>query len=333
MGTLNRAMKPARIVPLWLIPAFILLSWRGATAAEPIRIGYSALGGAFTPLWCAQDEGYFKRRGLEAQTIYIAGGAVAVQALLAGDIQFALAGATAAVRASLNGADLKLIANTIDAMDFHLVAKPEIASIKELKGKKIGVTRLGGNTDFALEIVLGKAGLQRGRDVAVLQTGGMPQMMGALEAGRIDAGVISAILGLSAVKGGFRRLVDFGDLAIPYPLGPLIARESYILTHRDATLRFLRAYVEALQKVLSDRETALKVLAKYTRVRDPQILAETYRIYRARYLVKIHVDLDGLANLLRFELHESDGSKAERFVDNSFVAELEREGLFEKLHR
>lgn len=316
----------------WILIALIFAWTRGA-AAEPIRVGYSALGGAFTPLWVAQDEGYFKRYGLEAQTVYIAGGAVAVQALLAGDVQFALAGATAAVRASLNGADIKLIATTINAMDFHLVSRPEISSIQALKGKKIGVTRLGGNTDFALDIVLGKSGLQRGRDVAVLQTGGMPQMMSSLEAGGLDAGVISAILGLTAIKNGFRRLMDFGDLTIPYPLGPLIARESYLQSHRDVTLRFLRAYVEALRRVLTDRETAIKALAKYTRTQDAEVLAATYRLYRPKYLEKIYVSVEGVKNLLRSEFHEADGAKAEHLMDNSFVAELEREGLFQKLYR
>ena len=316
-----------------MIFVFLILGWTRGVDAAPTRVGYSALGGAYIPLWVAQDEGYFKHHGLEAQTVYIAGGAVVIQAMLAGDIQFALAGATAPIRASLNGGDLKLIATTINAMDFYLVSRADISSIQELKGKKVGITRFGGNTDFALEMVLGKWGLQRGRDVAVLQTGGMPQLMSALQAGRLDAGVITAILGLTAMKAGFRRLMDFGDLAIPYPLGPLIARESYIKSHRDLTLRFLRAYVEGIHRVLTDPETAIKALAKYTRVQDSEVLAETYRIYRGRYLEKLYVNLEGVRNLLRSELREASGAKAEQFVDNSFVEQLDREGLFRALSR
>jgi NitT/TauT family transport system substrate-binding protein len=322
-------MKLVRAAQLCLLSIFLLLFWRAGSCA-PIRIGYSALGAVFTPLWVAQDEGYFKREGLETETVYIGGGSVVIQALIAGDLQFALAGATGAVRATLNGADVKLIANTMTSMDFHLISRPEIASLGALKGKKIGVTRLGGNTDFALDIVLKKAGLTRGADVNVLQTGGMPQMMGALQAGGLDAGVITAVLALSAEKRGFRRLVDFAELEIPYPLAPLMARESYIRSHRDIVRRFLRAYVEALHRVLTDRETALRILAKYTRTDDMDTLASTYRHYRSRYLKKIYVDLEGVRNLLRFEFKDAGGHAAERFVDNSFVVELDREGMFEK---
>ena len=325
-------MKLARATQLCLLSAFLLLFWR-AGACAPIRIGYSALGAVFTPLWVAQDEGYFKRQGLETETVYIGGGSVVIQALLAGDLHFALAGATGAIRATLNGADLKLIANTMNSMDFHLVSRPDISSVQALKGKKIGVTRLGGNTDFALDIVLKKAGLARGRDVTVLQTGGMPQMMGALQAGGLDAGVITAILGLAAEKAGFRRLLDFGELDIPYPLAPFMTRESYMRSRRDVVLKFLRAYVEALHRVLTDRETALRILAKYTRTEDTEILASTYRHYRSRYLEKIYVDLEGVKNLLRFELKDAGEAAPARFVDNSFVAELEREGMFEKRYR
>jgi NitT/TauT family transport system substrate-binding protein len=310
-----------------------LILWTARAGATPIVIGYSALGGAYVPLWVAQDEGYFKRQGLETQTVYIAGGAIVAQALLAGDLHFALAGYSAPIRASLNGADLKLIANTVNAMDFHLVARPEISSVKELKGKKIGVTRLGGNTDLALDIVLGKWGLQRGRDVAVLQTGGMPQMLSALQAGGIDAGVINTPMGLIAFRSGFRQLIDFGDMDISYPFGALIARAAYVGSHKDLTLRFLRAYVEAMHRVRNDREIAVKVMQKYTGLRDREILAEIHRIYMRRYLEKIYVNVEGVKNLLRSEFHEADGAKAEHLVDNNFVAELEREGLFKKLDR
>jgi NitT/TauT family transport system substrate-binding protein len=323
-------MRINRVTQIVLLLPFILIFSRAGICA-PVRVGYSALGAVFTPLWVAQDEGYFKRQGLETETVYIGGGTVVIQALLAGDLHFALAGATGAVRATLSGADVKLIANTMNSMDFHLISRPEISSLQALKGKRIGVTRLGGNTDFALDIVLKKAGLTRGSDVTVLQAGGMPQMMGALQAGGLDAGVITAILGWSAEKRGFHRLVDFGDLDIPYPLAPLITTESNIRSRPDVVLKFLRGYVEALHRVLMDRETALRILAKYTRIEDTEVLARTYSHYRARYLEKIYVDLEGVKNLLRFEF--KDGPAPERFVDNRFIAELEREGMFQKRHR
>ncbi|HUC98798.1 MAG TPA: ABC transporter substrate-binding protein, partial [Candidatus Polarisedimenticolaceae bacterium] len=145
--------------------------------AEPVRLAYSAISGAMAPLWVAQDYGYFRRQGLDVQLLYIGGGSVVTQALIGGDVQFVRLGANSVVQASLRGASLKMIGNTINTLVFSLIARPENQTPKDLKGKKIGVTRLGGSTDFALDLALKKWGLRRGADVAVIQTGGMPQLL------------------------------------------------------------------------------------------------------------------------------------------------------------
>ncbi|HEY1265877.1 MAG TPA: ABC transporter substrate-binding protein [Candidatus Binatia bacterium] len=323
-------MKLSRSIALWVSATAILLFFPLDGLCAPVRIGYSALSGVFAPLWVAQDEGYFKRHALDADTVYISGGAVAVQALVAGNLHFAFAGAAAGIRAAANGADLKMIANTMNAMDFQLVSRSEISSIQGLRGKRIGVTRLGGDTDFALDLVLQKAGLLRGRDVAVLQTGGMPQLIGALRAGAVDAGVITAMQGLPAEKSGLRQLLDFSEIDFPYPFGPVIARGAYVSSYRVIALRFLRAYVEALHRVTEDRETTMKTLAKYTRVRDAETLDAAWRHYRNRYQKKLYIDPEAAKNLIRVEFKDGGAAAPQRFIDNSFVAELEREGVFHK---
>jgi NitT/TauT family transport system substrate-binding protein len=309
-------------------------SWNSSLYAQSIRVAYSAISGAMAPLWMAQDEGLFKRHGLDVQLLYIGGGSVVTQALLGGDVQFVRLGANAVIQASLRGADLKMIGNTINTLVFSLMSRPDIQSANDLKGKRIGVTRLGGSTDFALELALKKWSLKRGKDIAVLQTGGMPQLLGALTAGSVDAGVISPPTNLRALKLGFRELVDFGDLGISYPNSPLATAQSYLERHRDVAVRFLRAYSEGIQQVRSDRETTLKLLAKHTKVSDGHILAELYRIYGVKHLEKIpYVKLEGVEEVLRSEAKEAGGAKASDFVDNSLVAELEREGFFRRLYR
>jgi NitT/TauT family transport system substrate-binding protein len=299
--------------------------------AEPMRVAYSAISGAMAPLWMAQDQGLFKRQGLDVQLLYIGGGSVVTQALLGGDIQFARIGANAAVQATMRGADLKMIANTINTLVFSLMARPEIQSPMQLKGKKVGVTRLGGSTDFALELALKKWGLQRGRDVAVVQTGGMPQLLSAITAGVVDAGVISPPTNLRAAKLGLKELVDFGDLGIVYPNSVVIATASYLQSRRDSALRFLRAYSEGIQRVRSDRAATLKVLARHTKVDEPEILDELYRIYGVKHLEKIpYVKLEGVEKVLRSEIKGAERAKPADFVDNSLVAELERQGVYGK---
>jgi ABC-type nitrate/sulfonate/bicarbonate transport system substrate-binding protein len=323
-----------RIIVLALFVLAANLCGAGSARAERVRVAYSSISGAMGPLWTANDLGLFNRNGLDVQLLYIGGGSVVTQALLGGDVQFVRLGASAVMQASLRGMDLKMIANTINRLVFSLMSKPEIKSPADLKGKKIGLTRLGGSTDFALDLALKKWNLRRGADVAVLQTGGMPQLLGALTAGSVDAGVISPPTNLTAAKMGMKELVDFGDLPITYPNSPLATTQAYLDKNREVALRFVRAYAEGIHRVKTDRETTLKVYSKYTKVQDPEILAELYRIYGVKHLESIPaVKLEAVDEVLRSEIKSGAAVKAADFVDNSLVAELEREGFFRKLYR
>jgi len=312
---------------------FVFLLSAPSSRAEQVRIAYSAISGAMGPLWMAHDLGFFNRQGLDVQLLYIGGGSVVMQALLGGDVQFVRLGANAVVQASSRGAGLKMIANTINRLVFSLMSRPQINSATELKGRKIGVTRLGGSTDFALELALRQWGFRRGTDVAVIQTGGMPQLLGAIQAQSVDAGVISPPTNLQAEKLGLKELVDFGDLEILYPNSPLAATETYLRRNRDVALRLLRAYCDGIHRVKTDRETTLKIFAKYTKVSDPDILAELYRIYGIKHLERIpYVKPEAVDEVLRTEVKTGTAKSAD-FIDNTLVTELEREGFFRQLYR
>ena len=298
--------------------------------AEQIRVAYSSISGAMGPLWAASDYGLFKRQGLDVQLLYIGGGSVVTQALLGGDVQFVRLGASAVMQASMRGADLKMIANTINRLVFTLMAKPEIKSPADLKGRKIGVTRLGGSTDFALDLALKKYNLKRGADVAVLQTGGMPQLLGAITGGSVDAGVISPPTNLAAAKMGLKELIDFADLPLLYPNSPVATTQAFLEKNRAVALRFLRGYAEGIQRIKSDRDGTMKLYAKYTKVQDPEILSELYRIYGVKHLESVPaVKAEAVDEVLRSEM-KGTNAKAADFIDNSLVVELEREGVFSK---
>ncbi len=223
--------------------------------AEPVRLAYSAISGAMAPLWVAHDYGYFRRQGLDVQLLYIGGGSVVTQALIGGDVQFVRLGANSVVQASLRGASLKMIGNTINTLVFSLMTRPENQTAKDLKGKKIGVTRLGGSTDFALDLALKQWGMRRGSDVAVIQTGGMPQLLGAITGGIVDAGVVSPPTNLTAAKLGLKELVDFGEIGIIYPNSPLATSQQFLDKNRSTALRVLRAYSEGIHRVRTDSST------------------------------------------------------------------------------
>jgi NitT/TauT family transport system substrate-binding protein len=309
---------------------FILLGMLFAApgSAAPLHIAYSAISGAMGPLWVAQDGGYFRREGLETELLYIGGGSLLIQSMLGADVQFAYGPSVPVVNAALHGADLVLIANTGNAMVFSIMARPEIKTPADLKGKKIGVTRLGGSTDLALDFALERWGLMRGRDVTVVQTGGMPESLAGIGSGALDASVLSPPSNFRAKKSGLRELVDVGQMGIVFPNTPLSTRRSTIRAQRETVLKFLRGFSFGLERLRSDRVFSMKVLSRYTRVSDPEILGELYQVYGVRHTGDPipYVRPAGVEGILK--TIDARDAKAGDFIDNSLLKEIEQSGFF-----
>ena len=317
---------------IFLVFPALLHTLLAATAhAAPVRIAYSSISGAMLPLWVAKDKKLFDKYGIDVELTYIRG--VAIEAMLSGEVQFVRASPPAVVRASMRGADLAIIANTINVAVFSLMTKPEIRKPEDLRGKKVGVTNLGDSPDLVLSLLLERWGLQRNKDVTVLGIrGGMPEMLASVANGFVEGGMISAPSNLRGIKMGLRELVDAADYGIPYVNSPLSTRRSFIKNNRETALRILRAYAEAVQETRNDRNGTLKVLAKYVRLDDPEILGEVYKNYGQRHLQNtIQVDLDGVRGLLKGLGSEAAGANPATFVDASLVQELEKEGFFQKI--
>jgi len=327
-------MKLAHI-STYTIAVLLLLSLDRAQAA-PVRVAYSAISGAMAPLWVTQEGGYFRRQGLDVELLYIGGGSLLIQSILGGDVQFAYGPSVPVVNAALRGSDLALIANTGDTLIFSVMTKPEIKEPTDLKSKRVGVTRLGGSADLALEFALKRWGLQRGRDLIVLQTGGLPESLAALRAGAVDGAVLSPPNNLLAKKAGLRELVDVGQLGIVFPNTPLSTTRAYIKSNRDALMRFLRALGEGQHRLRTDKDFSVKVLSKYTKTTDPEILAELYRIYGVRYTGQQipYVRPEGVEEILKgVDSQEARQAKSADFIDNSLLREIEQTGFFRKLYR
>jgi len=323
-------MTPAR---LFLLTLLVALSVGRISTAAPIRIAYSSISGAMLPLWVAKDKKLFDKHGVDVEVMYIRG--VAIEALLAGEVQFVRASPPSVVRSTIRGADLAIIANTVNVAVFSLMTKSEIQRPEDLKGKKIGVTSLGDSPDLVLSLLLERWGLQRNKDVTVLGIrGGMPELLVSVAKGFVDGGMISAPNNLRGIKLGLRELVDAADYGIPYVNSPLSTRRSFIKSNRGTVVRVLRAYQESVQEIRNDKNTALKILAKYVRVDEPAILNEVYRIYGERHLPKsINVDLEGVKGLLKGLGSEAANANPVNFVDASLVQELEKEGFSQQKSR
>jgi len=307
----------------------------GVVAGAPLRIAYSAISGAMATLWVAQEAGYFKREALDTELLYIGGGSLLIQSMLSGDVPFAYGPSVPVINAALRGADLVFIANTGNALVFSMMSRPEIKQPANLKGKKIGVTRLGGSTDWALDAALKQWGIQR-RELLVIQTGGMPEGLAGLASGSLDAVVLSPPSNFRALKAGMHELVDAGQLGIVFPNTPLSTTRSFIKSQQDTVLRFLRGFTQGLNRLRTDKPFSMKVLSKFTKVVDSETLADLYQTYAVRYSGDPipYVRVEGVEEILkRTPSKEAQGAKAGEFIDNSLLKDLEQSGWFRTVGR
>src|SRR4051794_33988661 len=176
----------SRAALLSLVSALLLLAAPDLRAqpkpvAEKLRFIYSAIGGSQSSVWIPYEAGIFKKHGLDLELLYVSGGGRAAQVVLSGEAPMGIFTGGAVVNANLAGADFAIVASGMNAITFFLVARPELRSVDDLKTKKIGITRFGSATDFALGYSESRWPLKRGRDFTVIQMGGYPEMMQALK--------------------------------------------------------------------------------------------------------------------------------------------------------
>ncbi len=316
-----------------LLLLMISCSW----GAERIRIGYSSISGSYIGIWVAHDAGLFAREGLEDQIILIPSGSQLAQVVVAGEVDIAALNGSSAMAAALQGADIKVIGNTTNKLIFSIYVRPEIKSVEGLKGKKIGVTRFGSATDISARYALRKYNLDPQKDVTILQMGAMNSIMGGLQGGSIDAGLVSPPTQFLVDKLGFKELVSITDMDIAFPNPSLIVQGGIMRRKPDLVDKFMHAYARGIHRARSDRELTLKSIVKYTRVEDPFLLQKAYDLYVGKVLDKApYINMVGMQNALddlAKTVPAAKTAKPEQFIDFRFVDNLEKSDLLKELYR
>jgi ABC-type nitrate/sulfonate/bicarbonate transport system substrate-binding protein len=306
-------------------------------AAERIRIGYSSISGSYLGLWVARDAGLFAREGLDDQMILIPSGSQLAQVVIAGEVDIAALNGSSAMAAALQGADLKIVGNTTNRLIFSIYVRPEIKTIDALKGKKIGVTRFGSATDISARYALRKHNLDPQKDVNILQMGAMSSIMGGLQGGSIDAGLVSPPTLFAVEKLGFKELVNVTEMDIAFPNPSLIVQGDIMKKKPDLVDKFLRAYARAIQRARTDRELTFKSIAKYTKIEDPFVLQKAYDLYVGKVLEKApYINMAGMKNALddlAKTVAAAKDAKPEQFIDMRYLDRLEKSGLLKELYR
>jgi len=324
-------MKTKTVFLATLVVFFLLAP--SAWAQSKVRINWTAVTGAQSGVFTAYEEGIFKKNGLEVELIHIPSSSRGIQAILAGEIAFSYMDGNNAVQANLKGAGLALVAGATNHMVFSLMAKPEIKKISDLRGRKIGITRVGSSTHTSALYALSQAGLKP-VDYQILPLMEVPSILIALMAGQIDAGVVSPPTNSRARKGGFNELMNIAKEGPEYVSVAIGTTRAYIKANEDTVRRVVRSYTEAVQLFRASKQIGMRVLQKYTKVKDQEILEDAYNQFREYLEFPPYVSRKGVEAILA-ELGEKEpaakAAKPDDFMDMRFVAELEKEGFFKKV--
>ena len=325
--------KPLRMGVILLLAALVAVGTTAeAQELKRIKIGYPAVSYNQVHIWVAKDAGLFKKHGLDAEVIFFRGGQMATQALVAGDPPIVNIGTV--VQAGLQGHDVVLIASSESTYNYSVVARPGIAKVEQLKGKRLGVSGFGSASHNAALILSKKFNLEPNKDVAVVVAGPTMERLAAVDAGRIDATILTPSEMPRARKQGLVEVYDMLDLGIEVQGNGFATSRSFIRSNREIALSALKGYVEAIFYIPRNREETRRITAKYMRTTDPEVLDATYDWFVNRVAKKPYPTLKGIQYLLdevASKLPNAKSVKPEQFVDLSLLQQLEREGFFAEM--
>jgi len=310
-----------------------------APAAERVRVS----GGGITPLhsiiWLANQEGMFKKYGLDTEYLVMNSGTLGVQTLLSNESQFLFSTGALAINANLQGADLAMITGGFNLFAFKVVTRPEIKSPQELKGKKISISQFGSATDFAIQASLERFGVDP-KQATVIQLGPSSSRLTALINGSTEASLFTEPFATMAIKKyKMNLLLDMAEAGMPFPQSALMIKRGYLDANREKAANFVKALIEGLFLAKRDKALAIQVMKKYIRA-DDEVYGIGYDYFLGKYA-------DGLLNMpdrrgLEFVIAQSVRTNARakgqtpeslRLLEPSILDEIKKSGFVDRLRR
>jgi NitT/TauT family transport system substrate-binding protein len=312
----------------------VLLAHTPAAAADKLLVIYTARVMSQAYPWIAEEAGLFKKYDLEIPLVFVTPGAPAVAAILSGDSEVAVIGAASITRPFVQGNKDPVIIGGIKSLLTHsIIAKPDIKKPEQLKGKRIGVSRIGSNPHYFAVQALRHYGLDS-RDVSYIQAGGAPETLAALVAQGIDAAVLTVPTDAQALKLGYHYVVYGPDLGIAYAATTLTTRRSIIAKRGPVIGRFMRAMAESARIMHTDKEFTYRILAKYLRVDDRKLLDASYNVEIKALEPRLAIKPEGIQSTLE-EIAPTDPRaktvKPQEMTDTRYLDEMEKSGFMEQI--
>jgi NitT/TauT family transport system substrate-binding protein len=307
-----------------------------AQVPAKITVGYATIGSSTLALWLAQDEKLFAKHGIDADLVFMPGSPTLIAAINSGALAVGFTGGTAILAAASSGADFKVLAASHVRSNHDLVVKPEIKRAEDLRGKRIGVTSIGGTGWMAAMLVFEQLGLNPDKDKLILSAFGEMRIISrALETGTIDAALVTGNFTSQFKRAGYNIL---GELErVPMMGNAVVVKQNFLQSQRDFLRNFLRATSEAQVFVLSPikKPSVLRVLTKRLSITDPAVAEDALQDLMKRLDKKPIPSIQALRNIQRFLQTQNPKVgqvKLEELIDDSMVRELDKSGYFDRIN-
>ena len=312
----------ALLVILGLASASSLSAQPSGRAARPLRIAYLSTSATMASVWMAKESGALVKEGLETEVISMPSSS-AIPALIANELDVVQVSAAPVITASVRGHDVVFVAGLLNTMIWDFYVRPEIKSVEQLKGKIVGTDRPATPVAYGTLVALKKIGLTP-KDVQLRPLGSSPQIVAAFYAGQIAGGVGSPPASFQMERSGFRSVVSLLD--VPYQNVGLVVRRSRIDELSIRLTPLLRAVRQGIDRYYSDKPFAMKVIGKYTKETDQEVLERTYEFYKKagfrREMVTSEPGLQGMLDFLSETIPEAKNAKPSQFFDDRFVRQV-----------
>jgi len=297
---------------------------QGAEKPVKVRAGYVSPTTDNVIMVIAQKQGFLNKRGIEVEIIALRGATQVAQALLSNSLQFAEMSGPVVVRSTLSGGDLVMVASFVDRISYYLISRPEINNVKDLVGKKIAASSIGGSVDMVLRLGLKDLGIDP-KSVTLLPAGPPESRMAALTSGQMAATALLPEHLVAVDKAGLKILKDLSDVDVRIQHTGLVVRRSLIKENRPLVKNFLAAIVEAVDFYRAHERESIEILAKFTGIKDPKALKDSYEFHKKLFPQPPYPNRDGFRTVLA-EIGDkgADGKSVtpEMFFDRTVLEEL-----------